>query len=139
MGCGGLIVWLKGLLQERRAVWDGGWRGIVRGHRLRANADTARARTYMNAHAKEACVMGCGARVGGCAVTGLGVGWQPLQRKVSAHVRGSRGSRGGAGRSAAQGKGRGSDSQQSVTSVLFVEANVLASAGANDGTVKLWD
>ncbi len=62
---------------------------------------------------------------------------QPLQARASAHVRGRR-TTGAGGRAAGQGR-RGQDSQHSVTSVLFVDGHVLASAGANDGTVKLWD
>ena len=75
---------------------------------------------------------------------------KPLQQIANAHVRdwprsgsavaGGRGS--SASKGAMGGASRGKKSTQgppSVTSVVFIDEYVLASAGANDGAVKLWD
>lgn len=79
---------------------------------------------------------------------------QPLQQINNAHMRdcsntnSSRaGGTGQGARAAGAGRGgtgssRGKKAQQgppSVTSVVFIDEYVLASAGANDGAVKLWD
>jgi WD40 repeat protein len=58
---------------------------------------------------------------------------QPVQRILAAHVKESSCNAG----SSRQRKVE--PNHHSVTSVAFLDDTVLASAGANDGTVKLWD
>jgi WD40 repeat protein len=52
------------------------------------------------------------------------------------NVGGGGGGRGGTGSSRSK---KSSQAPPSVTSVVFIDEYVLASAGANDGAVKLWD
>ena len=55
-----------------------------------------------------------------------------MQRIIAAHVKESSCSGGSS-------KRKVEPNHHSVTSVAFLDDTVLASAGANDGTVKLWD
>jgi WD40 repeat protein len=71
---------------------------------------------------------------------------QPLQQVVNAHLRdcsntstNKAGLAGHSNRAGASGRRRNPQGSPSVTSVVFIDEYVLASAGANDGAVKLWD
>ena len=63
---------------------------------------------------------------------------QPVQRILSAHVKEASSSKNSASGNQ-QSKRRMEQNHHSVTSVVFLDDTVLASSGANDGTVKLWD
>ena len=92
------------------------------------------------------CVCAC--------VACLVVGTQPLQQIQNAHVRdcsntsssrtlgagtGTRGVGAGRGGTGTTRSKKSPQAPPSVTSVVFIDEYVLASAGANDGAVKLWD